>query len=66
MVQEPRRRWGWKRWTIVGVAAALVLFVGGPYVYIHFHPGPDARAARARLADARLGSRGLRFLHRLR
>ncbi len=40
MVQEPRRRWGWKRWTIVGVAAALVLFVGGPYVYIHFIQAP--------------------------
>jgi len=38
--QEQRRKWGWKRWTVIGVAAALVLFVGGPYVYIHFIEGP--------------------------
>lgn len=39
MAEQGRRRWGWKRWTVIGVAAALVLFVGGPYVYIHFIQG---------------------------
>jgi polyisoprenoid-binding protein YceI len=38
--QGRRRKWGWKRWTVIGVAAALLLFVGGPYVYIHFIQGP--------------------------
>jgi polyisoprenoid-binding protein YceI len=38
--QGRKRKWGWKRWTVIGVAAALLLFVGGPYVYIHFIEGP--------------------------
>jgi polyisoprenoid-binding protein YceI len=29
----------WKRWLLIGVAAALVLGVGGPYVFIHFIEG---------------------------
>jgi polyisoprenoid-binding protein YceI len=33
------RRWSWKRWAVVGVVAAVVLFVGGPFVYIHFIQG---------------------------
>jgi polyisoprenoid-binding protein YceI len=31
---------GWKRWLIVGVVAALVVVVGGPFVYFHFIQGP--------------------------
>jgi polyisoprenoid-binding protein YceI len=30
---------GWKRWTLVGVVVALVVLVGGPFVYIHFIEG---------------------------
>ena len=40
MVERARRSWGWKRWTVIGVAVAVVLLVGGPYVYIHFIQGP--------------------------
>lgn len=36
---EQRRRWGWKRWTVVAAAALVVLVVGGPFVYIHFIQG---------------------------
>jgi len=39
MEEQGRRRWGWKRWTVIGIAAAVVLFVGGPFVYIHFIQG---------------------------
>ena len=38
--EERSRKWSWKRWTLIGVAAAVVLFVGGPFVYIHFIQGP--------------------------
>jgi polyisoprenoid-binding protein YceI len=27
---------GWMRWAVIGVVAAVVVFVGGPFVYIHF------------------------------
>src|SRR5438874_7365525 len=30
-----RQGWGWRRWTLVGVAAAVILMVGGPFLYIH-------------------------------
>jgi polyisoprenoid-binding protein YceI len=30
---------GWKRWTLVGVVVALLVLVGGPFVYIHFIEG---------------------------
>ncbi len=29
----------WKRWLVIGVAAAALLLVGGPFVYIHFIEG---------------------------
>ena len=40
VAESKRRKWGWKRWTLIGVVAAVVLFVGGPFVYIHFIQGP--------------------------
>jgi polyisoprenoid-binding protein YceI len=33
------RKRHWKRWLAVGLVAAAVLVVGGPYVYIHFIEG---------------------------
>jgi polyisoprenoid-binding protein YceI len=39
MAEPPRRRWGWKPWMAVGVAAAVLLLAGGPFVYIHFVQG---------------------------
>jgi polyisoprenoid-binding protein YceI len=30
----------WKRWLVVGIVAALVVVVGGPFVYFHFIQGP--------------------------
>jgi polyisoprenoid-binding protein YceI len=30
---------GWKRWTLVGVVVAVLVLVGGPFVYIHFIEG---------------------------
>jgi polyisoprenoid-binding protein YceI len=33
---------GWKRWLVVGVVAALVVVVGGPFIYFHFIQGPAA------------------------
>jgi polyisoprenoid-binding protein YceI len=30
----------WKRWLVIGVVAALVVVVGGPFVYFHFIQGP--------------------------
>ncbi|HVV29975.1 MAG TPA: YceI family protein [Mycobacteriales bacterium] len=34
------RHWGWKHWTITGVVLAVVVFVGGPFLYIHVIEGP--------------------------
>jgi polyisoprenoid-binding protein YceI len=34
-----RHRWGWKRWVMIGVAAAALAIVAGPFVYIHFIEG---------------------------
>jgi polyisoprenoid-binding protein YceI len=34
---KPRRRW--KRWLVGGLVLAIVVFVGGPFVYIHFIEG---------------------------
>jgi polyisoprenoid-binding protein YceI len=39
MGRTGRRGWGWKRWTVLGVVVAVVLVVGGPFVYIHFIQG---------------------------
>jgi polyisoprenoid-binding protein YceI len=33
---------GWKRWLVVGIVAALVVVVGGPFIYFHFIQGPAA------------------------
>jgi polyisoprenoid-binding protein YceI len=33
---------GWKRWLVVGIVAALVVGVGGPFIYFHFIQGPAA------------------------
>ena len=33
---------GWKRWTVVGVVTAIILVVGGPFVFFHFVQGPAA------------------------
>jgi polyisoprenoid-binding protein YceI len=30
---------GWKRWGVIGVVTALVIVVGGPFVYFHFIQG---------------------------
>jgi len=35
--RRPRR---WKRWLIAGIVVAVVLVVGGPFVYFHFIEGP--------------------------
>jgi polyisoprenoid-binding protein YceI len=37
---EPRRMRHWKRWLAIGIAAAAVALVAGPYIYIHFIEGP--------------------------
>jgi polyisoprenoid-binding protein YceI len=33
---------GRKRWLVVGIVAALVVVVGGPFIYFHFIQGPAA------------------------
>jgi len=33
---------GWKRWTVLGVVTAIILLVGGPFVFFHFIQGPAA------------------------
>jgi hypothetical protein len=35
----PGRTSHWKRWLAIGVGAAVLLLVGGPFVYIHFVEG---------------------------
>jgi polyisoprenoid-binding protein YceI len=39
-MSELRRKRHWKRWLAIGVVAAAVVLVGGPYIYIHFIEGP--------------------------
>ena len=37
--QNERRGWTWRRWAVIGVAAAVILAVAIPYGYIHFVEG---------------------------
>jgi len=46
-----RRSRRWKRWLIAGIVAAVVLVVGGPFVYFHFIEGPAP--ARFKLSQAK-------------
>lgn len=55
----------WKRWVIGGVAAVLLLAVGGPYVYINYvtEPAPetlslDNTTQQERTSDGRAGVEG--------
>src|SRR5439155_13687751 len=47
----------WKRWLAIGVGAAVLLLVGGPFVYIHFVEGraPAPLALASPSSDATSG-----------
>jgi polyisoprenoid-binding protein YceI len=48
---------GWKRWALIGVAALLVVLVGGPFVFFHFIEGkPPAPLALTTVTTAPAGS----------
>jgi polyisoprenoid-binding protein YceI len=44
------------RWVIAGIVVLVVIFVGGPFVYIHFIEGPAPKPLS--LPDATKGSKG--------
>jgi polyisoprenoid-binding protein YceI len=53
----PRRRpRHWKRWLIGGIAAALVVFVGGPFLYFRVIEGPAPAPLRLSKRHASTGA----------
>ncbi len=52
------RSWSWRRWLAIGLGIAVVVFVGGPWVYIHVieGPAPDPLSLDTPSADASGGT----------